>query len=180
MTWQKLSSKQIYQNRFMTVSEDEVITDHNDKVTYGIVHKQPAVMVIPWDGAKITLIGQYRYPVDLFSWEFPAGHMEHDSIEAAAIAELEEETGLRAEKMVKIGKFAIAPGHNTQICHTYVATGLSSGQQRLEVSEKGMLVRSLTLAELNEMIMNHEVTDGLTLSSLKFFELYLAKQKSHE
>lgn len=176
MTWTKLSSKTVYQNRFMTVTEDELITDHGDQVVFGVVHKEPAVLVIPWDGAKITLIGQYRYPVDSWSWEFPAGHMEHANIESAAIAELEEETGLRAKRLVKIGEFAIAPGHNTQICHTFVATELTSGTQHLEAAEKGMQVKSVTLAELNEMILKHEIVDGLTLTSLKLFELYLHKQ----
>ena len=173
MTWKKLSSTIKYQNRYMTVTEDQLKTDHGDQISFGVVHKEPAVMIIPWDGQKITLIGQYRYPIDSLSWEFPAGHMEHVNIESAARAELEEETGLLAKELVKIGEFAIAPGHNTQICHTYVAIGLSTGIQHLEPSEKGMQVKSATLSEINEMIEGHEVVDGLTLASLKLFELYL-------
>jgi len=101
MTWQKISSVEKYKNRYMTVTEDDLITDHGDKVTFGVVHKQPAVMIIPWDGDKFTLISQYRYPIDSLSWEFPAGHMEHEDIEAAAKAELEEEAGLAAGKLVR-------------------------------------------------------------------------------
>lgn len=159
----------------MTVTEDELITGHGDKVTFGIVHKEPAVLIIPWDGERITLIGQYRYPVDSFSWEFPAGHMEHDNIEAAALAELEEEAGLKAGKIIEIGHFNIAPGHNTQVCHTFLATDLTAGKQDLEPSEKGMQIKSVTLSELDDMIVNHVITDGLTLTSIKLFELYLKK-----
>ena len=180
MTWQKLSSVEKYQNRYMTVTEDELLTDHGDKVTFGIVHKEPAVMIIPWDGERVTLIKQYRYPVDTFSWEFPAGHMEHDKIEATARAELEEETGLKAGQLVEIGTFAIGPSHLTQICHTFVATDLKSGTQNLEPAEKGMQVKAVTPDELNTMIINHDIIDGLTLSSLKLFELYLTSKKSHE
>lgn len=160
----------------MTVTEDELVTDHGDKVTFGIVHKEPAVMIIPWHGNKCTLVGQYRYPVDSFSWEFPAGHMEHTSIEEAARVELEEETGLKANSLIKLGEFAVGPGHLTQICHTYLATGLTAGAQNLEPAEKGMKVKNVTLSKLNEMISRGEVIDGLTLSSLKLFELYLAKK----
>lgn len=175
MTWQKLNSIEKYKNRYMTVTEDELITDHGDQITFGIVHKNPAVMIIPWDGQNVTLIGQYRYPVDTFSWEFPAGHMEHQNTEEAAMVELEEETGLRCNRLTKIGEFAIAPGHNTQICHTYLATDLLTGTQNLETAEKGMQIKTVTLTELNDMISTHEITDGLTISSLKLFELYLAK-----
>lgn len=176
MTWQKLSSVEKYKNRYMSVTEDELVTDHGDKVVFGVVHKEPAVMIIPWDRTRVTLIGQYRYPIDSWSWEFPAGHMEHVNIEAAAQAELEEETGLHADRLIKIGEFVIAPGHHTQICHTFVATELSASVQHLEAAEKGMRAKAVTLAELNEMIINHEITDSLTLSSIKLFELHLAQK----
>jgi ADP-ribose pyrophosphatase len=106
--------------------------------------------------------------------------MEHASIEAAAKTELEEETGYKAERLIKLGEFAIATGHNTQICHTYLATGLTSGTQNLEPAEKGMQLKAVSLDELNQMVVRGEIIDGLTISSLKLFELYLAKQQSHE
>ena len=176
MSWQLLSATIKYQNRYMTVTEDKVITDHGDELVYGVVHKNPAVMIIPWDGEKFTLIGQYRYPVDTFSWEFPAGHMEHLNLEAAAIAELEEETGLKSSKIQEIGYFNIAPGHHTQVCKVYLATGLSQGEQHLEVAEKGMQIKTIDHAEINNLILNHQITDGLTISSLKIFEIYQANQ----
>jgi 8-oxo-dGTP pyrophosphatase MutT (NUDIX family) len=176
MTWQQKSSKQVYKNRFMTVTEDQVVTDHGDTVTFGIVHKQPGVSVIPWDGKYFTLVGQYRYPVNYFSWEFPAGHLEHENLEAAVRAELEEEAGILADTIVKIGEFHIAPGHNTQIIHFYLATELQEGRQNLETAELGMEIKKVTQSELNELIAKGVVKDSLTIAGLKFFELYLAKQ----
>lgn len=180
MTWQKLSSVEKYKNRYMTVMEDVLLTDHGDQVTFGVVRKEPAVYIIPWDGERFTLVGQYRYPVDAFSWEFPAGHMEHTNLEVAAKTELQEETGLIANKLVKIGSFFVAPGHNTQIGYAYLATGLTKNAQKLETAEKGMQIKAVTPAELNTMISRKEVRDGPTITSFKLFELYLAKQQSHE
>lgn len=176
MSWQKLSSKKFYENRFMTVTEDEVVTDHGDTVKFGIVHKNPGVSIVPWDGTHFTIVGQYRYAVDYFSWEFPAGHFEHDSILDAANAELEEEAGLQAGKVEKIGEFHIAPGHNSQVINFYLATDLSSGKQHLEVAEKGMKVKQVTHSELNLMIKSGEIKDSLTIAALKFFELYMANK----
>jgi ADP-ribose pyrophosphatase len=180
MTWQKLSSKQVYQNRFMAVTEDELVTDAGDKVTFGVVHKIPGASIVPWDGEYFTLVGQYRYPVDFFSWEFPAGHFEHANMESTARAELEEEAGLLAGKIEKIGEFHLAPGHHTQVIHFFLATDLSPGKQKLETAEQGMQVKQVTPAQLNEMIRSGEAKDSLTIAALKFFELHLAKQKSHE
>lgn len=172
MVWQKLSSVEKYRNRYMTVTEDRLLTEYGDEVIYGIVHKAPAILIIPFDGTHFTLIGQYRVVVDHYSWEFPAGHFEHDSIEAAARAELEEEAGLKAGKIISIGSFFVAPGHNTQICHCLLASDLSPGERQLEPSEKGMAVKQVTSAELDTMIAQGEIQDGLTISAYKIFTLW--------
>ncbi len=175
MTWQKLSSKTMYQNRYMTVTEDEVLTDRGDKVTYGIVHKEPFAIVIPWDGEQTVLVGQYRYAVDYFSWEFPMGHYEdvHGSVENAARAELKEETGLTAKNLVEIGTFYLGLGHHTQKAHVFIATDLTQGEQKLEISEKGMQMKKVNLAELADLIKDGTILDGPTITALKFFEFYI-------
>lgn len=171
MKWQLIKSTEKYRNKYMYVTEDELVTDHGEQVTFGIVHKEPAAIVIPWDGQKFTMIKQYRYGVDFDSWEFPAGHYEHDTVENTARAELEEEAGLLAGSIKEIGTYHIAPGHNTQICHVFLAEGLSSGERKLERSEKGMQIGIFSLGEINQMIISGEIKDGLTIVALKFFEL---------
>ncbi len=160
----------------MTVTEDELLTDHGDRVTYGIVRKQPAVIVIPWDGKEFTLIGQYRYAVNFFSWEFPAGHHDHDTLKETAKAELEEEAGITAGKLEEIGTFHIAPGHSTQICHVFLATNLSAGMRNLEPSEKGMLIKKMTQTEIDEAIKRGTIKDGLTINAMMLLQLSLKKK----
>ena len=172
MAWKTLSSEEKYKNRYMTITEDEVVTDHGEKVTYGIVHKDPAVWTIPWDGEKMLLIGQYRYSTKYFSWELPAGHAEKDSPEKAALAELQEETGLVANNIRQIGTFHVAPGHLTQVGHVFLATELTQGERNLEPSEKGMQLKWVTIKELNDLIDDGTIQDGPTITVLKLFELY--------
>lgn len=160
----------------MTVTEDIILTDHDVEVLYGVVHKEPGAIIIPWDGDKFTLVGQYRYAVDRFSWEFPAGHLEHDSIIETAKSELQEEAGITANKIEEIGIFDIAPGHLTQICHVFLATDLTHGDQKLERSEKGMETKQVTIAELETMIKKSELRDGLTISALQIFKLHRANK----
>jgi 8-oxo-dGTP pyrophosphatase MutT (NUDIX family) len=171
MAWKKLSSREVYRNRFMWVTDEELVTDHGDKIKFGVVHKVPGASIVPWDGTHFTLVGQYRYPVDTFSWEFPAGHYEHDSMEEAAREELREEAGLLAGKIEAIGEYHLAPGHHTQVIHFYLATNLKESQQELETAEKGMQVKKFTHRELNHMIKSGEIKDSLTIAALKFFEL---------
>ena len=165
MAWKKLSSKQVYKNKWMEVTEDEIETDFGKKLTFGVVRKEPFALIIPWNGKKFTLVGQYRYPVESFSWEFPQGHFEHDSIEETAKEELREEAGLYAEKIEVIGETFLAPGHHSQICHMFLATGLTQGEKELEESEEGMETKEVTFKELGEMIRSGEIKDGPTLAA---------------
>jgi len=173
MIWKTFSRREVYRNRYMTVTQDEVMTGFGDRLTFGIVHKEPGVIIIPWDGKHTTLVGQYRYAVNTFSWEWPAGHFEHHSIEDTARTELSEETGLVAGKLTKLGEYFVAPGHMTQICHIYLATDLSQGQRHLEPAEKGMQLKSVTILKVKAMIRTGEIKDGLTIVALKFLELHL-------
>ena len=180
MTWQKLSSKKVYQNRYMSVTEDELITDHGDKVVFGIVRKEPFSVIIPWDGTRLLLVGQYRPSAEFFSWEFPMGHAESDTPLAAARKELAEETGLLAKNLVELATFYPALGTMDQLGYLYLATDWQVGKQDLETSEKGMQTRWVSLNELSAMIVGGTIKDGPTIAALKYFELYLSSQQSHE
>ena len=175
MSWKTLSSKEVYKNKWMTVTEDEVETDSGKKLTYGIVHKKPFALIIPWDGKRFTLVGQYRHAIQKFSWEFPQGHFEHNSIEDTAKAELKEETGLSANKIRMIGHYYLGPGHHSQECKVFLAEGLTEGKSHLEVgeTESGMKTMKITPKELDQMIKSGKMEDGPTLAALSIFSNFL-------
>ena len=173
MAWKKLSSKTMYKNRYMTVTEEELVTDHGDKVIYGIVRKEPFSIVIPWDGERTLLVGQYRPSAEIYSWEFPMGHAEANSPLVAAQHELREETGLLAQNFTQIATFYPALGTMNQLGYIFVATDWVVGEQELDPAEAGMQMKWVTLAEINELIKDGTIIDGPTISALKFFELFL-------
>ena len=170
MSWKQLATKEVYKNKWMWVTEDQVETDSGVRLTFGIVHKRPFALIIPWDGTQLTLVGQYRYPVDKFSWEFPAGHAEDEDILEAARKELEEETGLRAKEIKEIGHFFVVPGHHTQTCHVFLATTLSMGILHRDPSEEDMQVRKLSLEEFRAMLVAGEIIDGPTIAAFALLE----------
>lgn len=175
MSWKTLSSKEVYKNKWMTVTEDEVETDSGKRLTYSVVHKKPFALIIPWDGKHFTLVGQYRHAIQKFSWEFPQGHFEHDSIEDTAKIELKEETGLSATSIKMIGHYYLGPGHHSQECKVFLAEGLTQGESKLEVGEveSGMETRKVSLKKLDEMIKTGEMEDGPTLAALSVFNNFL-------
>jgi 8-oxo-dGTP pyrophosphatase MutT (NUDIX family) len=171
MSWKKLSSKEIYRNRFMWLTEDEVETDNEKRETYGVVHKKPFALIIPLDGDNFTLVGEYRYFVDSFSWGFPAGHYEHDSIEQTAKQELREETGQIAKSIEKLGSFWIGPGAIDQECVVFLATDISEGDTDREETEEDMEIKKVSLEEIRRMIKSGEIKDGPTITALSMLEL---------
>lgn len=157
----------------MEITEDQVITDFGKHLTYGVVHKEPFALIIPWDGNHLFLVGQYRYPVNEFSWEFPQGHFEHSAIVETAQKELREETGLTASTVEEVAVFNLAPGHHSQKCHVFLATELTAGKNKLEESEEGMKTKKLTVAEFQEMIATGDIKDAPTIAA---FGIIIAKQ----
>ncbi len=168
MPWKVHSTKDVYTSKWMRVTEDEVETDFGKRLMYNVLHRTDFSLVIPWDGEKFVLVGQYRYPIDAYSWEFPMGSADEHSPDEVAARELAEETGMTAGVMQKIGMFYVANGHCTQACHAYLATDLVEGEQHLEAGEEGMGVRRVSFDALSQMINDGTIKDGPTISAFAY------------
>lgn len=96
--WTTRSSREVYRNRWMTVREDEVVTPTGTDGVYGVVSKDLALGVVAVDDRdRVVLVGQWRYPLDRYSWELPEGGRDggEDPLEGIR-RELAEEAGLAA------------------------------------------------------------------------------------
>ena len=160
MPWQKIESKEMYKSRWMRVTEDRVKIPGGREIKYSVVHVEPMVVIIPWDGTHLTLVGQYRYPVGEYSWELPAGRVMGKSIEETARAELKEETGFTAGYLAEVGQFNAINGYSTQRAYVFLAKDLKPGKPKREPSEAEMKTKKVTPAEFNDMIRRGEITDG--------------------
>jgi len=99
--WTILGEKPVYDNQWINVTEYDVLNPSGGKGIYGKVHfKGLAIGILPLDEAGYTwLVGQYRFPLDAYSWEIPEGGGDPGvaPIESAR-RELKEETGLVAKE----------------------------------------------------------------------------------
>ena len=135
-SWDFVGKKREYKNPFMEIWRHEVIRSNGYKGPYyvlerGIAGRYFSIVIPLAKDLKTILVGQYRYPVGYYSWEFPMGHAEGlDFLETARI-ELKEETGIEAVSWKKIGRFFTAPGHSSEIAEVFVAKDLSPSQKNL-------------------------------------------------
>ncbi len=97
--WKTKTANTVYENPWIKVSHEEVITPKGTDGIYGVVHfKNTAIGVVPIDNDGNTwLVKQSRYTLNQYTWEIPEGGCPHGEIPLnAAKRELEEEVGLQA------------------------------------------------------------------------------------
>jgi len=136
--WKTLGRKVVYRSPYILLREDSVILPDGSEGTYGVLVIPHVVgTVVLNEKSEIYLVGQWRYPVDHFSWLLPGGRMEEGEIPLeAAKRELKEETGIIAGKWLSFGSVDGCDGHTTEICHLFAATDLQFGDSNPEPSEK--------------------------------------------
>jgi ADP-ribose pyrophosphatase len=168
------SSKVVYQNKWMTVKEDQVEFEGGMEGIYGVVEKPDFVLVIPYDQGKLHLVKQYRYTVKGSYWEFPQGSYEGTpALEPIEVVkkELKEETGLVPAHLQQLGHLFEAYGYSNQGFYIFLATDLTQKETEFEPTEIGMLNKAVTVSEFEEMVRNGEIKDSPTLAAFSLFKM---------
>lgn len=164
----QVSSRLVYENRWLSLREDQIRLPDGSPGIYTVVDKPTAALAIPMERGGCHLVEQFRYPIGRRSWEFPQGTWPDGragTAEELARAELGEETGLRAATMEWIGKMAIAPGLTSQQCEVFLATDLTPGPSAREHTEQGMAQRWFAGEELMAMVGSGQIIDAITLAA---------------
>ena len=171
---QTLSSRILYQNRWMTLREDAIRRADGSDGIYGVVEKPDAAMVIPIENGRVHMVQQYKYAVGGRFWEFPQGTWEqvtNYSIEDLARGELREETGLVACELELLARIYVAYGFLTQPMHVFVATGLTQLDAQPEHEEQDIIRGCFTWSEFHQMVADGRITDAQTLAALSLLRL---------
>ena len=164
--WQTLSSTEIYQNPWIQLTEHQVINPSGGRGIYGVVHyRNAAVGVVPYEDGAIWMVGQYRYPLDIYSWEIPEGGApEGEDPLATAKRELQEETGLIAETYTPLLEMHVSNSVSDEWGIVYLATGLQQGPASPEETED-LQIKKMTLEEVFEQVEARKITDSLTVAA---------------
>ena len=166
--WIKRASRLVYENPWMTVFEDDVVRPDGKDGIYGYIEVKTAVgCVALTEEQEIYLVGQYRYPINRYSWEIIEGGVEAGEDNLAAIKrELMEEAGLTAKNWRQLGgEIYISNCISSEVGYLYVATDVSEGQSSPEGTEQ-LQVRKLPLQRALAMIDSGEITDSLSIIAL--------------
>lgn len=166
--WQTLFEKRVYDNPWISLTEYQIINPGGGAGIYGKVHfKNLAIGIIVLDENFDTwLIGQYRYPLDQYSWEIPegGGPLNEDPLRSAQ-RELLEETGITAKNWTEIQRLHLSNSVSDELAIIYLARDLSFGEPSPEETEQ-LIIRKLPFNEAFNMVMNGEITDSLSVAAI--------------
>lgn len=126
--WTQRSTRPIYQNRWITVREDDVQLPNAAHTIYGVVQCSECVGVVPvLDNGDILMVRQFRYVQQDFYWEIPTGAVLHgETPRDAAVRELGEEAGVAPASLETLGSFHTSKSVMRETAHLFVARGLQS------------------------------------------------------
>ena len=166
--WKIIGEKPIYDNKWIQVTEYDVINPSGGKGIYGKVHfKNYAIGIVPLDADYNTyLVGQYRFTLNQYSWEIPegGGPMDQDMLESAK-RELKEETGLVAEKWTKLMNFHLS----NSVCDEHGAIFLARVLRQEEAAPEeteDLVVKKIPFEEAYRMVEEGKITDSMAVAGI--------------
>ena len=167
--WKTLTTQQVYDNKWIAVTEHQVINPAGGKGIYGKVHfKNKAIGIVPIDQEGNTwLVGQFRYTLNEWSWEIPEGGspLEQDILESAK-RELKEETGLTASRWTQLMRFHTSNSVTDEEGFIFLAEELSEGENELEETEADLTAKKVPLTEALRMVVEGEITDSMSVAGI--------------
>ncbi|NOI79087.1 NUDIX hydrolase [Vibrio tubiashii] len=162
------TTKTIHSWKRISLIEESILLPNGKKIAHTTISHPGAAVILPIDeNGHIIVINQYRPSLKKWLLELPAGTLESDEpIELCAHRELEEETGYSAKSMVSLGQVTPLAGFCDEIQYLFVAKQLTQ-TKRYQCDEDEVIdVLSLSVEQLEQKIIDGEITDAKTIACL--------------
>ncbi len=176
--WKRLSSKEVYRNKWVRLREDRVIRPDGTKGIYSVLELPPSVGIVALDDRnRVLLVGQWRYSTRRYSWEIPTGGCEsaREPKLRAAKRELAEETGMIARRWISLGEIQNSNGATTDIAHLFLASDLSVGPVSAEASREGITSKWYPFGSALRMVLSGRISESCSVAAILKVERLLKK-----
>jgi ADP-ribose pyrophosphatase len=177
--WTTLTSEKVYDSPWIGLTKHDVLNPNGNPGTYSVIHfKNRALGILALDADYNTwIVGQYRYPINQYSWEIPeGGGLWNVAPLESAQRELLEETGITATKWTKIQEMHLSNSASDEFCILYIAQELSFGEAEPEDNEQ-LVLRKLPFDELYQLVQTGAITDSLTVAAVLKAKLLMLEGK---
>ena len=164
-----ISHERIFDGKVFAIDRDRVRMPNGREVTVDVVRHPRSVVLVPVpEPGHVVLIRQYRYAVNKFLWELPAGSVDAgEEPEAAARRECHEEIGQLPETVVRLAALLPTPGYCDEEMLFFRVSGLSVPEEAAALDEdEDIEPRTFTIRDAREMVRRGEITDMKTVVGL--------------
>ncbi len=166
-----LSRTKVHQGRIFRLEIDRVTLPSGHTIDMEIIRHPGSVVMLPVpEPGKIILIRQYRYAIDRWIWELPAGTLKpgEDPV-AAAARECEEEIGLAPGRVTRLRGYFPTPGFCDEEmvycrCEDLQPPAPDSTVRKDE--DEDIEPRTFTVAEARTLVTTGGIVDLKTLAGL--------------
>lgn len=166
--WRIISSEVKYDNSWINLTHHQVINPNGGQGIYGHVHfKNYAIGIVALDNQNnIYLVGQYRFPINLYSWEIPEGGgvLGVEPLESAK-RELLEETGLVANEWKELFRMHLSNSVSDELSIIYLAKDLQQFDAQPEETEQ-LQIKKIPFSEAYQMVIDGKITDSITVAAI--------------
>jgi 8-oxo-dGTP pyrophosphatase MutT (NUDIX family) len=166
--WRVISRAATYENAWIRVDHHEVVNPSGGESIYGVVHfKSHAIGIVPIDEHGNTiLIGQYRFPLNAYSWEIPqGGGLPPASWLESAQRELREECGVAAKSWFEILGMDLSNSVTDERGTTFLAWDLTEGTAEPEDTEQLQVAR-VPFWDAVARVKRGEIRDSVSIAAI--------------
>lgn len=167
--YETLQRQRVFDGRVFDIDRDLVRMPNGREVTLDVVRHPASVVLVPMpEPGHIILIRQFRYPVERWLWELPAGTVDAgETPETAARRECHEEIGLVPDTLVRLAALLPTPGYCDEEMVFFRASGLSRTDEVAALDEdEDIEPRTFSLADARDMVRRGEIADMKTVVGL--------------
>ena len=166
---EQLDHERVYDGKVFDIDRDKVRMPNGRTVVVDVVRHPKSVVLMPVpEPGHVILIRQYRYAINAFLWELPAGSVdEGESPEHAAARECHEEIGKVPGTIIRLAALYPTPGYCDEEMVFFRLSSLEEPTEAAALDEdEDIEVRTFELREAREMVRRGEITDMKTVVGL--------------
>ncbi len=162
--WKRCKTKIRFRNKVFALREDKIELPDGKRKRFSYMERTDAVIVVPLTPAgELVAINQYRYSVDEWCLEVPAGGTHdkpNESLAEVARAELREEVGGVCETLTYVDYLYSASSLTDERCHVFLAEGVELAEEPEKEATEKIEVVVMPLNEALARVRAGEMKDG--------------------
>jgi ADP-ribose pyrophosphatase len=169
MTARTVSSETVFTSKAFSLQSDRVYLTNGLEATMHLIRHSGSVVLLPIpDPGYIVLVRQYRYSIDRWTWEVPAGTIKlGETPKQAAIRECHEEIEKLPGHIETLGKFYPTPGYCNELMTFFRLTELTEPDHNAKRDDDEEIEAGVfSLDEAWQLVRNAEASDMKTALGL--------------